>query len=34
MRLPSLADIFSELVQDEDTGAVAGRFIEAMKAAG
>jgi ABC-2 type transport system ATP-binding protein len=34
MRLPSLADIFSELVRDEDTGAVAGRLVEAMKAAG
>ena len=32
MHLPSLADIFSELVLHEDTDAVAGRLVEAMKA--
>jgi ABC-2 type transport system ATP-binding protein len=31
MNLPSLAEIFSELVLHEDTDAVAGRLIEAMK---
>jgi ABC-2 type transport system ATP-binding protein len=31
MHLPSLADIFSELVLHEDTDAVAGRLVEAMK---
>jgi ABC-2 type transport system ATP-binding protein len=31
MHLPSLADIFSELVLREDTDAVAGRLVEAMK---
>ena len=32
MHLPSLAEIFSELVLHEDTDAVAGRLVEAMKA--
>ena len=31
MNLPSLSDIFSELVLHEDTAAVAGRLVEAMK---
>lgn len=31
MHLPSLADIFSELVLHEDTDAVAGRLVEAMR---
>ena len=31
MRLPSLAEIFSQLVLNEDTDAVAARLIEAMK---
>ena len=31
MHLPSLADIFSQLVLHEDTDAVAGRIVEAMK---
>jgi ABC-2 type transport system ATP-binding protein len=31
MNLPSLADIFNELVLHEDTDAVAGRLVEAMK---
>ena len=31
MRLPSLADIFGQLVLNEDTDAVAARLIEAMK---
>jgi ABC-2 type transport system ATP-binding protein len=31
MHLPSLADIFSELVLHEDTDAVAARLVEAMK---
>lgn len=34
MNLPSLADIFSQLVLREDTDAVAGRLIAAMKGAG
>ena len=33
MHLPSLADIFSQLVLHEDTDAVAGRLVEAMKGA-
>jgi ABC-2 type transport system ATP-binding protein len=33
MNLPSLADIFSQLVLHEDTDAVARRLIEAMKGA-
>jgi ABC-2 type transport system ATP-binding protein len=33
MRLPSLADIFSELVVHEDTDLVAGRLVETMKLA-
>jgi ABC-2 type transport system ATP-binding protein len=31
MRLPSLAEIFSQLVIHEDTAAVAARIVEAMK---
>jgi len=31
MHLPSLADIFGQLVLHEDTDAVAGRLVEAMK---
>jgi hypothetical protein len=31
MHLPSLADIFSELVLKEDTDAVAASLVEAMK---
>jgi ABC-2 type transport system ATP-binding protein len=31
MRLPTLADIFSQLVLNEDTDAVAARLVEAMK---
>ena len=31
MHLPSLADIFSQLVLKEDTDEVAGRLVEAMK---
>lgn len=33
MRLPSLADIFSQLVLNEDTDAVAARLVGAMKGA-
>jgi len=33
MHLPSLAEIFSELVLKEDTDAVAARLVEAMKGA-
>lgn len=33
MHLPSLADIFSQLVLHEDTDAVAGRLVKAMKGA-
>jgi ABC-2 type transport system ATP-binding protein len=33
MRLPSLAEIFSQLVLNEDTDAVAARLVEAMKGA-
>jgi ABC-2 type transport system ATP-binding protein len=33
MHLPSLSDIFSQLVLHEDTDAVAGRLVEAMKGA-
>ncbi len=31
MRLPSLADIFNQLVHQDDTMAVAGRIVEVMK---
>ena len=34
MHLPSLADIFSQLVLKEDTDEVAARLVEAMKAKG
>jgi ABC-2 type transport system ATP-binding protein len=33
MRLPSLADIFSQLVLNEDTDAIAARLVGAMKGA-
>ena len=33
MRLPSLAEIFSQLVLKEDTDAAAARLVEAMKGA-
>jgi ABC-type Na+ transport system ATPase subunit NatA len=32
MRLPSLTEIFSQLVVHEDTGQAADRIVEAMKA--
>ena len=34
MNLPSLAEIFSQLVVPEDTGAVAGRIVAAMRGEG
>ena len=34
MHLPSLAEIFSQLVVHEDTGLAAGRLVEAMKGEG
>jgi hypothetical protein len=34
MKLPSLAEIFNQLVIHEDTAAVAGRIINAMKGEG
>ncbi|MBI3472697.1 MAG: ABC transporter ATP-binding protein [Candidatus Solibacter usitatus] len=33
MNLPSLEDIFSQLVQAEDTGKIAGEIVEVMKSA-
>jgi hypothetical protein len=34
MHLPSLADIFSQLVLREDTDEIAGRLVLAMKGGG
>jgi hypothetical protein len=31
MNLPSLAEIFNQLIAHEDTAAVAGRIVDAMK---